>query len=96
MQDHALVNAKKLKVEFMPLIPELKKWLGVDGINFFKNPKHKYGTVSATWMEGSIPHSVHFREGIQIRNKLRDLTDNSWTCYEYDNTWAEIIEECID
>lgn len=79
----------------MPLIPSLKEWLGVAGITFFKELKSKYGTVAATWDEGGIPHCVHFREGMQVRNKLRDLTNGSWTPYEYDNTWADIIEECI-
>lgn len=87
--------AKKVKAEYMPLIPELKKWLGVNGINFFKELMQKYGRVNAVWDEGGIPHCVHFREGMQVRNKLRELTDGKWSTHEYDNTWTEIIEECI-
>lgn len=89
------VNAKKSHAEYASLIPELKKWLGVNGINFFKSIMQKYGTINAVWMEEGIPHSVHFREGMQIRNKLRELTNGSWSTHEYDNTWTEIIEECI-
>lgn len=85
----------KSRATFMPLIPEIKKWLGIDGIKFFKEIKHKYGTINACWMEDGIPHSIHFREGMSVRNKLRDLTHNSWTSHEYDDTWIEIIEECI-
>lgn len=88
-------DEKKARAEYMPLIPELKKWLGVDGIAFFKGLKVEYGKVNAVWDEGGIPHCVHFREGMQVRNKLRDLTDGSWTTDEYDNTWVDIIEECI-
>jgi hypothetical protein len=86
---------KRSKEEYIPLIPQLQEWLGEKGIGFFKRLKNEYGTVNAIWSEGGIPHVVHFREGIQIRNKLRDLTNNSWSCHEYDNTWVEIIEECI-
>lgn len=86
---------KKDRAEYMQLIPKLKEWLGIDGINFFKKVKADHGQINAVWDEGGIPHSVHFREGMQIRNKLRDLTDGSWSAYEYDNTWIDIIEECI-
>jgi hypothetical protein len=88
-------NGKKSRAEYMPLIPALKTWLGVEGISFFKKIVLEYGKVNAVWNEGGIPHAVHFREGMQVRNQLRDLTNNSWTCYEYDNTWEQIIEECI-
>lgn len=83
-------NAKKTREEYLYLIPELKKWLGEKGIAFFKEKG-----VGGIWWEGGAPHIVHFHEGMQARNKLRDLTNNSWTTYEYDNTWCEIIEECI-
>lgn len=86
---------KKSKEEFLHLIPDMRKWLGENGLAFFKRIKKEHGTLNAVWMEGGIPHSVHFREGMQIRNKLRDLTQNAWTTNEYDNTWADIIEECI-
>ena len=90
------VNAKKDRAEYLQYIPELKKWLGAAGLMFFRNIKNEHGKVNAIWDEGGIPHCVHFREGMQVRNKLRDLTSNSWTVYEYDNTWVEIIEECIN
>lgn len=88
-------NSKKDRAEFMSYIPALKQWLGIEGINFFKKIKSEYGQVNAVWDDGGIPHCVHFREGMQIRNKLRELTNYSWSDYEYDNTWVEIIEECI-
>ncbi len=89
------VEGKKSRPEYMPLVPQLKEWLGVDGIAFFRSLKAKYGKVDAIWDEGGIPHVVHFREGMQVRNKLRDLTNGEWSVYEYDNTWKDIIEECI-
>lgn len=89
------VYAKKSRAEYMYLIPELKKWLGVDGLKFFKRIHAEHGKVNAVWDEGGIPHAIHWREGMTIRNKLRDLTNNTWSVYEYDNTWVDIIKECI-
>ncbi len=88
-------NAKRSREEWLPLIPALKKWLGEAGTKHFKSIKAEHGRIDAIWDEGGIPHVVHFREGMQIRNKLRDLTNGAWTSCEYDNTWKEIIEEAI-
>jgi hypothetical protein len=86
---------KKPKEEFDHLIPDMRIWLGSGGLNFFRNIKEEYGVLNAVWMEGGIPHPVHFREGMQVRNKLRELTQGTWTSHEYDNTWVDVIEECI-
>lgn len=88
-------DEKKAIEEYIHLIPELKRWLGEAGMTHFRNIKQEHGKVNAVWVELGIPHCVHFREGMQIRNKLRELTDSKWSVNEYDNTWAEIIEECI-
>lgn len=85
----------KDKVYWKPLIREMREWLGVLGLNFFLDTKHKYGRIDAVWMEDGIPHMVHFREGMDVRNKLRELTNNEWTAIEYDETWVAVIEECI-
>lgn len=89
------INAKRSREDYLPLIPKLKTWLGEAGLLFFRNVKAEHGKVNAVWIDGGIPHCVHFREGMMIRNKLRDLTNNEWSVYEYDNTWADIIGECI-
>jgi len=86
---------KKSREDYIPLILEMKAWLGEDGLSFFAKIKEEYGKVNAVWIERGIPHPVHFREGMLVRNKLRVLTQGSWTTNEYDNTWVDIIEECI-
>ena len=88
-------NDKKTREEFMPYVRHMRMWLGQNGIEFFRKIKAEHGKVNAVWNEGGIPHSVHFREGMQVRNQLRDLTKNGWSQFEYDNTWADVIEECI-
>lgn len=77
------------------LIRQVREWLGEDGIRFFREVKQEHGKVDAVWNEGGIPHPVHFREGMQVRNKLRELTNFSWTAHEYDDRWVGIIEEAI-
>lgn len=44
-----------------------------------------------------LPHSVHFREGMQVRNFLRTLPECSgWTAHDYDERWVGLVEEAID
>lgn len=78
------------------IIEPLSKWLGKSGLDFFREIKSKYGRVDAIFMEGKFPHMVHFREGMSVRNKLRELTNNSWSTNEYDDNWANIVEKCLE
>ncbi len=73
---------------------KLRAWLKDAGINFFKELKEKYGTVSAVWNEGGIPHAVHFREGMQVRNHLRGTARNM-SDHWYDDNWARLVEKAI-
>lgn len=77
------------------LVGQLREWLGRAGIAHFRKIKAEHGEINACWMEGGIPHPVHFREGMQVRNKLRELTDNAWTSHEYDDRWIGLVEEAI-
>jgi hypothetical protein len=80
------------------LIRDVKQWLGEAGLKFFSDLREKYGEGfgTACWMEGEIPHPVHFREGMQVRNKLRELTNGGWTSHEYDDNWAAVVKEALD
>lgn len=87
-----------------PVTPKLRKWLGDDGLAFFRGVKKEHGCVTAVWMETfdyggkpmRIPHAVHFREGMQVRNFLRGLEETKgWTDHDYDNRWAELVEAAI-
>jgi len=44
-----------------------------------------------------IPHAVHFREGMQVRNYMRLANDycKGWDDHDYDDNWVELIEKCI-
>lgn len=77
------------------LVIAIREWLGEKGIQFFRQIKEEHGRVDAVWNEGGIPHAVHFREGMQVRNKIREITNYSWTDHEYDDNWVEVIERAI-
>lgn len=79
------------------LVAKTKKFLATEGINFFKGIKQKHGQIDAVWNEGGIPHAVHFREGMQIRNFMRgtDLCKD-WDDHDYDDNWVELIEKAIE
>lgn len=78
------------------IIPKLKKWLGKDGTELFTGYRDEYETVSPVFMDEGIPHPVHFREGMQVRNFLRSLPEcKKWTSEELDNNWVAIVEEAI-
>lgn len=79
---------------------KLRKWLGPDGLECFRGYKEKYGTVSPVFseiLEGfDIPHPVHFREGMFVRNFLRSLPEcKDWDAIKLDDSWIAIIEEVI-
>jgi hypothetical protein len=79
------------------LVAKTKKFLGVEGTAFFKKVKQEHGTVFACWNEGGIPHAVHFREGMQIRNFMRGtgLCDG-WEDHDFDDNWVELVEQAIE
>jgi hypothetical protein len=77
------------------LVEQLKLWLGPEGIEHFRDLKEKHGKIDCVYMKEGIPHPVHFREGLVVRNKLRQLTNYSWTDHEYDERWLELVEKAI-
>jgi len=79
------------------LIEKTRKWLGKDGIAFFNEMKEKHGKYDAMFMEGSIPHPVHFREGMQVRNFMRQSgLCEDWDDHDFDDSWVELITKVID
>ena len=78
------------------IVKGIREWLGENGISHFRKYKEDYGTVSPVLdVTAGFPHTVHFREGMIVRNKIRELTEHSWSAHEYDDKWAEIVEEAI-
>lgn len=74
----------------------LRSWLGEPGKRFFTWCYEKYGTVSPTYQEEGIPHPVHFREGMQVRNYLRQVSEcKDWSCQQLDDNWADLVKEAL-
>ena len=79
-----------------------KKWLGEDGIRYFRHLKGLKGTVvpvlKLNYKKKGIPaYPVHFREGMQIRNWLRGNTElgKKLNSVELDDCYVSILEEAI-
>jgi hypothetical protein len=85
--------------------PELvfatRTWLGADGIAFFQECLDKYGKVNPVIppdpkAKFPVPHPVHFREGMQVRNFLRGLPQTEgWDDHDYDNRWALVVQKAL-
>lgn len=72
------------------------EYLQYDGIAFFQMCVDEYGDLSkAVWNEYGIPHAVHFREGMQIRNYMRSQKyfqkRGEGIEHYFDNTWMHFI-----
>lgn len=87
------------------MIQSVKTFLGKDGIAFFRECKENHGTVSPVLERSQVlidgeyfeaPHSVHFREGMQVRNHLRSSNlCKDWDSIDLDDNWSHIVEEAI-
>jgi len=77
-------------------LQKVKAWLTDLGIEHFKNLKEKYGEVCCVYSDGGIPHPVHLREGMEVRNFLRTLSEcYDWTDYDFDDNWDKIIDTIL-
>lgn len=78
------------------LLSNTKKWLGEDGIVFFAKNLLEHNDISPVLMDGDIPHPVHFREGMTVRNFLRKQPAcDGWDSNRLDDEWIEIVKEAI-
>ena len=78
------------------LLDKVEFWLKENGVKHFSDILEKHGKIDAVWMDGPIPHPVHFREGMQVRNFLRDQEEcASWDDEDFDNNWVAVIEKIL-
>lgn len=70
------------------LADALSEWLGDEGKEFFAKIFEHYGKLNVVIPDRILPHPVHFREGMAIRNRLRELTN-----YKYDAVWYDAMWE---
>lgn len=78
------------------LVKAVRDFLGDEGVAFFRECRGKYGTVSPVLGNSVLPHPVHFREGMRVRNAMRQSgLCEGWTDHDYDEHWADIVEMAI-
>lgn len=94
------VKPVKITIKLVSLVEE---FLGEEGVKFFKKIKEEFGRVDAIWMETycegnlRIPHSVHFMEGMMVRNFMRETgLCNHWTCHDFDNNWVDVVNAVLE
>jgi hypothetical protein len=74
------------------LVKAVKEFLGPLGIDLFNHYLDKYGEVSPVFVQDGLPHPVHFREGMHVRNFMRGTPYcRGWDAYDLDNQWADIV-----
>ena len=84
------------------LVDKVGLFLGSKGLRWFRLINQFHGEVSPVLKlhqsRKFIPvHSVHFSEGMQIRNFMRSLDECSeWTCHELDDNWARVVDRLIE
>jgi NTP pyrophosphatase (non-canonical NTP hydrolase) len=78
----------------------VRNYLTREGLQFFKIIYNLVGTVNVVISPIDVtyvPHPTHFREGMQIRNLLRESKlCPDWTDHDYDNNWFRIVESAIE
>lgn len=81
------------------MIEDFKKWLGKDGISYFRHLKGLTGTYSPVLSlnvkrKGTPVYPVHFREGITVRNWMR--TREEFKDSDLDSEWINLIEKACE
>lgn len=71
-----------------------KEWLGEDGIDFFTKLYEGHGKLSVVLCQTldngqRIPHVVHWREGMQVRNWMRENTHIAEA--DLDDVWEAFV-----
>jgi hypothetical protein len=73
------------------LISKTIEWLGKEGKDFFTSVYKKYGKLNVV-LEGFPPHPVHLREGMTVRNFMRESNlCEGWSDHDYDDNWEKLI-----
>lgn len=84
------------------LIEDLKAFLGTDGINFFKECKKEYETVSPIFEfeneeGGIIYHPVMWHEGLAVKTFLKNHEEvRTLPEEELDNFWIFMVDLAIE
>jgi hypothetical protein len=92
------------------LVEAIRDFLSPRGERFFRELLREYGEINVVLDAGrppslkggvvfgvpAIPHPVHLREGMQVRNAMRQtgLCDG-WDDHDFDNNWIRVVCRAI-
>jgi hypothetical protein len=73
------------------------KLLGPQMIEFFQRMVTEHGRVDPILFDGIIPHPVHLREGMTVRNSMRQIEEcNDWTAHDLDDSWTDVVRKIME
>ncbi len=88
------------------LAESVGNFLGEGGLLFMEAIRDRRGTLNTVLStqpfrvnDGvrQIPHPVHFREGMAIRNHMRDLKEcEGWDDHDFDDNWQDAVLMAVD
>lgn len=84
----------KDKVMEFEMVEAVRQHLGVDGIKKLRNIYKEHGKISIIERRDNYLHSIHFNEGMHVRNCMRRFLHSKgidyWTANDYDVKWEKI------
>ena len=77
----------------------LLEWLGYDGVAFFELMLDEFNELAPVIPTDGPPHPVHFREGMAVRNAMREIHKKmgvpAYSAHFYDNHWQGAIQAAL-
>jgi hypothetical protein len=78
----------------------LLEWLGYDGVAFFMLMLEHFEELAPVIpTTDGPPHPVHFREGMAVRNAMREIHKKmgvgTYSAHFYDNHWQGAIQAAL-
>jgi hypothetical protein len=78
------------------LVRHVRAYLGDNGAEFFRNLLRDHGEINVVLSDGGIPHPVHFREGMRVRNAMRESgLCEGWNDHDFDDLWIRVVCHAI-
>ena len=82
------------------LVPAMTEWLTPKGLEHLRKIRDTNdGRLNVVLTVQGFPHPVHFREGMQIRNKMRELMkvpEGILPEHFYDDNWEQMVHLCLE
>lgn len=96
------VPATSVKVTLERLVDRFYEWIGKENLKWFRHLRGLTGTYAPVLRlnhkrKGMPCYPVHLREGMQIRNWMRQQKECvGFDAHSYDNNWVKLVEITID